>query len=247
MTDLYQLNQKIDQQVSEIKKNVHLLPGVCIIHRLPDFDIEYMSPNGLEQLGISLEEARSLNAQEYHARYFNAEDANSYIPKIKNLIDNNNDESITFFQQVRLGNNTDWTWHMSTMKILMRDDANVPLLTLTMSVRIDPMQHITGKVSRMLEENEFLRSNYAQFSKLSKRECAILRLEVLGNSSAQIAGQLFISVETVKTHRKNIRKKLDAGSLYELSRYARAFDLICWFVSLLITGSGTFGTPDICC
>ncbi|WP_448700547.1 response regulator transcription factor [Mucilaginibacter sp. AW1-3] len=239
-------NQKINYQISQIKQTVHLLPGVCIIHRMPDFEIEYMSPSGLTQLGTSFEEVRSLTVQQYHNKYFNEEDAKNYIPKVKHMIESNTDECITFFQQVRLTGTDGWTWHMSTMRILMRDNTNLPLLIITMSYRIDPIQHVTGKVSRILEENDFLRNNYPRFSKLTKRECDVLRLEALGYSSLQMADQLFISVETVKTHRKNIRKKLSTSSIYQLSYYARAFDLICWFVSLLVTCFGDNLSWDIC-
>ncbi len=48
----------------------------------------------------------------------------------------------------------------------------------------------------------------------------------LGESSASIAAQLYISEKTAKTHRMNIRKKLQAESNYDITRYAQAFDLI---------------------
>ncbi|MNY67725.1 transcriptional regulator FimZ [compost metagenome] len=48
----------------------------------------------------------------------------------------------------------------------------------------------------------------------------------LGKSSAETAEQLFIAPETVKTHRKNIKQKLDTNSYYEICQYARAFDLV---------------------
>jgi DNA-binding NarL/FixJ family response regulator len=112
------------------------------------------------------------------------------------------------------------------MKILMRDDAGKPVLLITFACPVDPMSHVTTKVSRLLEENEFLRTHYHQFSKLGKREKDVLKLLALGKSSAKIAEELFISVATVETHRKNIKNKLNANSSFDLSLYARAFDLI---------------------
>jgi DNA-binding CsgD family transcriptional regulator len=48
----------------------------------------------------------------------------------------------------------------------------------------------------------------------------------LGKSSCEIANELFISVETVNTHRKLIKLKLDISTTYEFTQYAYAFDLI---------------------
>ncbi|MNL74077.1 Oxygen regulatory protein NreC [compost metagenome] len=95
-----------------------------------------------------------------------------------------------------------------------------------MSFPIDAMHHMTAKASRLLEENNFLRRNLHVFAKLSKREREILSLMALGKSSAETAEQLFIAPETVKTHRKNIKQKLDTNSYYEICQYARAFDLV---------------------
>ncbi|MFC2043359.1 helix-turn-helix transcriptional regulator [Chloroflexota bacterium] len=50
---------------------------------------------------------------------------------------------------------------------------------------------------------------------LSEREEQIARLAYL--SDEEIAKQLFILIETVKTHFKNIRKKLEIRSRYEIS------------------------------
>lgn len=55
---------------------------------------------------------------------------------------------------------------------------------------------------------------------LSEREIEILELLAEGLSSPQIADRLFLSVHTVRTHRKNIIKKLGLAGGYELLLYA---------------------------
>jgi DNA-binding CsgD family transcriptional regulator len=226
MNKLPDLELKIQAEIDKIHAVANLLPGVTIIHRMPDFKLEYMSQNGLNQLGITLAELRSYSPPDYTAKYFNPEDAETYVPKVKGMVERNTDNDITFFQQVKINNNPDWVWHLSTMKILMRNDEGLPLLVINMAFKVDPIQHVTAKVERMLEENIFLRKNFGKFSNLTKRECEILRLMVLGKSSPEIASQLFIAAGTVDTHRKNIKHKLGANSSFELSQYARAFDLI---------------------
>jgi DNA-binding NarL/FixJ family response regulator len=52
---------------------------------------------------------------------------------------------------------------------------------------------------------------------LTRREAEVLPLLQLGRSNAQIAGALQVSVETVRTHARNIYRKLGVSSRRELS------------------------------
>ncbi len=54
-------------------------------------------------------------------------------------------------------------------------------------------------------------------SHLTDREKEILQLLIKGNSYKEIAGTIFISVETLNTHIKNIYRKLNVHSRSELS------------------------------
>lgn len=55
---------------------------------------------------------------------------------------------------------------------------------------------------------------------LSEREIEIIRKLADGMTSSQISDALFISEHTVKTHRKNILKKLDLHNSSDLIKYA---------------------------
>ena len=61
---------------------------------------------------------------------------------------------------------------------------------------------------------------------LSEREIDVLRLLAAGLSNAQIAGELIISVNTVKTHVKNVYQKLAVHNREEARDVARQLDLI---------------------
>ncbi|WP_026463420.1 helix-turn-helix transcriptional regulator [Adhaeribacter aquaticus] len=221
------LQRKIEAKIEEVKAYASDIPGVIIIHSLLDWSLVWMSPNGLKQIGVSLEEITGIRTEEYHNRFFNADDAKEYSPKIRQLLErNNNEESCSYFQQVRLAGHEDWTWHISSTKILLWDDAGKPILTISVAIPIDTIPKITVKAERILEENAFLRRHYNDFAKLSNREREILRQSALGKTSSEIAEELHISVATVDTHRKNIRNKLNITSFYEINQYARAFDLI---------------------
>ena len=61
---------------------------------------------------------------------------------------------------------------------------------------------------------------------LSDRELEILKLIVAENSSTQIAEKLFISFNTVETHRKHLYKKLGINTSLGLLKYALKHGLV---------------------
>jgi two-component system response regulator NreC len=58
------------------------------------------------------------------------------------------------------------------------------------------------------------------YSKLTPREREILQLIAEGKNTKEIARYLFISVKTVETHRRHIKKKLKVQSVAELTKIA---------------------------
>lgn len=221
------MNEKIAGIISDLEKIADYLPGALIVHDVRDLSIVYISALGLSKIGLTLEEVKKLSAEEYHNRYFNREDAADYVPKVKEiLLKKDNDSIVTFFQQVRKCAETDWQWHLSNSKVLLRDESGEALLIITLANPIDPYHHITHKVSRLLEENNFIRNKYKLFSKLSTREKEVLVLTVKGFSAPEMGEKLNISALTVETHRRNVKTKLGVASNYELMQYAQAFDLL---------------------
>ena len=202
-------------------------PAIVIVHDLRDTSVLYMSPNGLQFLGVTLKELRAMGP-DYHNRYFNMEFAENYMPRILGLMERNKDhETVSYFQQVRSSPDKDWSWYLSCTKILLRDEAGRPLLIITNAVPFDSSHYFeAAKAQRMLDETAFLRSNQHLFDSLTKREKEVLTLMATGLSSVRMAKKLHISEMTASTHRRNIKKKLNAASVYDLTRFAQAFNLI---------------------
>ncbi|RYY57451.1 MAG: LuxR family transcriptional regulator [Chitinophagaceae bacterium] len=217
----------VAEGIREIERIADKLPGVVIIHDLRDLSVAWMSASGLALLGITLKELRLMKPEEYYGTYFNPEDVADYSPKIRKIIEENKDDAVVnYFQQVRFKPGGDWEWHFTSTKVFIRDDDNKPLLAMSMAFAVESMHHMVNKAERLLEENNFLRRNSDRYALLSFREREVLKLLALGKSSAETAAELFIAQYTVDTHRRNIRQKLDTNSFFELTQYARAFDLI---------------------
>ncbi|MBO9702570.1 MAG: helix-turn-helix transcriptional regulator [Sporocytophaga sp.] len=215
------------QKLESVIATSELIPGVIIIQNLSDLKIEYMSPRGLNILGVDLEEIKSIENAEYNDRYFNVEDWKDYSSKILELIESKNENDlISFFQQVRKSKNHEWTWYLSTLKIFHSDENDIPTHVIVIACPIDSQNSVNAKVDRLLDENTFLRNNHKLFSSLTNREIEILKLMAIGQQSADIAEMLHISEKTISTHRKNIRNKLQIQNQYELTKFAQAFNLI---------------------
>lgn len=75
---------------------------------------------------------------------------------------------------------------------------------------------IAAKVLEYFQQQNTRRKELKE-SNLTDREKEILQLLIQGNSYKEIAGALFISVETLNSHIKNIYKKLNVHSRSELS------------------------------
>lgn len=61
---------------------------------------------------------------------------------------------------------------------------------------------------------------------LTKREIEIIEQISIGMCSKEISKNLFISVRTVETHRKNIKQKLGFNNFYSVISYAYKNDIL---------------------
>lgn len=61
---------------------------------------------------------------------------------------------------------------------------------------------------------------------LSKREEEVLKYYCLGYSNQEIADLVYVSIETIKTHKKNIKTKLGTNKTHEIITYAKNHMLI---------------------
>lgn len=62
------------------------------------------------------------------------------------------------------------------------------------------------------------------FMSLSKQEKIIIRLLVEGKSNEEIGELLFVSPNTIKTHRRNIYRKMDIHKINDLAKIAIALE-----------------------
>ena len=95
------------------------------------------------------------------------------------------------------------------------------------------MEHLrdAGIVSALLDDTERrlrtgARQPAAPGEALSERELVILRLLAAGLTKPEIANELYISYNTVKTHTRTIYRKLGTSAREDAIEHARALGLI---------------------
>jgi len=85
-----------------------------------------------------------------------------------------------------------------------------------------------SSVERISQQNDFAEKNKFSPSKLllSNQEKEVIKWVVFGLTSKEIGDRLFISKNTVDTHRRNISKKLEIQGVSSLIRFAHENNLV---------------------
>jgi DNA-binding NarL/FixJ family response regulator len=108
------------------------------------------------------------------------------------------------------------------MGYVLKSDAG-RVLVQAIEALLDERPFFTSKVARFVLEG-YLRSGdeavMQASSALSPRERQIVQLLAEGNNNKEVARALQLSIKTVETHRSNIMRKMEFGSLADLVRYA---------------------------
>lgn len=99
-------------------------------------------------------------------------------------------------------------------------------LVTRLAVQPNELGAVANKMNRIVKMDEFKLQHFKRFQQLSKRELEVMQLLANGCNNPAIADKLFLSRQTVETHRKNIKAKLALRSFHDLMKYALAFDLV---------------------
>jgi DNA-binding NarL/FixJ family response regulator len=99
-----------------------------------------------------------------------------------------------------------------------------PFEELTQAIRlvVEGKTYVSPSVSHTVVEDYISKPEHSKsaFQVLSQREREVLQLLAEGNTTKQVARQLFISPKTVEAHRLRIMNKLQIDNLAKLTKYA---------------------------
>ncbi|MGB9640294.1 MAG: response regulator transcription factor [Anaerolineales bacterium] len=92
-----------------------------------------------------------------------------------------------------------------------------------------PVQQIANELLTYALSERFAAQEYLQrWQRLSRREQQVVALLCLGYSYRQIAEQLIVSYDTIKTHVRNSLHKFDLDNVSELRRALADWDFSQW-------------------
>lgn len=89
------------------------------------------------------------------------------------------------------------------------------------------LPYYSEKVLKIITTNE--NNNYlinSELSQISTREIEVLKLVAMEYSTNEIADKLFVSVNTIESHRKSLMKKLDVKNVVGLIKFAMRHKLV---------------------
>lgn len=116
---------------------------------------------------------------------------------------------------------TPFSMHVVCIKHLPTDPSSILFHVIPLQIN----DNIQKKLNRLQDECNFRQKYIDRFVLLTPREKRILIETSQGVSSKEIAENLFISTNTVETHKKNIQKKL-RGKKKDFILFALSFDLV---------------------
>ena len=123
----------------------------------------------------------------------------------------------------------EYQWYLVDTVLIEVDDGGFPLRTVVTATNVNQIKrdeclyyNITKKNADGIYEVVFegVGNNQTDDIKLTRRELQLISLIARGLTNKQIADTLFISVNTVQTHRKSIMRKTQCSGIAELTNFA---------------------------
>ena len=216
--DLEYCSHLEEKGVITLDELAELVPGYIHLNDKYTFGIKYYSNNALEIFNKSMSEIQSLGRK--HIDMISDEKSKQIFNTtlIDYSLNGNPLKTFSFIQRLRENPKAKFNLYYTTSRHY-KDGDN--LLSYT-----QPLGELNGQsyLNNIIEQSyTFFNKNFRLFDLLTLREREILRLVANGDSNKTISDKLYISFQTVKTHRKNICRKLETGKLIELIKYAHVF------------------------
>jgi len=76
----------------------------------------------------------------------------------------------------------------------------------------------------IIEQNHFIKSNVQQYSSLTPREIETLKFIIKGYTNLQISTKMYVSLNTIRTHRNRIWQKLEIKHFRDCLKYESFFN-----------------------
>ncbi len=208
--------------VEKISEVASFLPGVLMIHQ---YDEKFEGANNLftseqvtEIIGINPDEIKELQ-MEYSKTITRKGLLPIYLKRRKELLQSGIDQTVSYLEEyLRFGEEA----IISNMAIKPFNENSNQLIILATPIKDIP--YVSERFKSAFDSRSFLQK-FPVFNSLTKREKEVISMVCAGLTNQQIADQIFVSRETVKSHRRNIKSKVGYKSAFDLYKFAIEFGL----------------------
>ena len=210
LRNLYNSDKKLFHQVADY------IPNCVYINKQEGLEYTYYNINSLKSPEVEV-------LFEKGGEYISEISCSVLLEKAKNKVQvfkgiNNHDATCSYIQGVKMYNRTTYTF---TNKLLLGNN-----LYFNLSNKLDDFGK-TGRIANSVFRTQLKDlTSWQRFLSLTKQEQRIIRMASSGKSNKEIGEILCVSGCTVKTHRKNIYKKLDIHNMKDLFDIAMVLDLL---------------------
>ena len=167
-------------------------------------------------LGFTPEEVIAMGTN-YLAKYYHPEDFEKITEITDFFLKDKGETHSTLFRLKH--KNGEWFKYYTTRTLFKRDANGNPWMVLAVSVNLTSPVDTGAKIEELLKENYRLK-NKLLLSTITTREKDVLKLIANGYSNKEISMQLYISLNTASSHRKNLLKKLNFNNVASLVSFA---------------------------
>lgn len=197
-------------------------------------NFEYISKNFTACTGLSNEKMME-GGMDYFWSLFHPQDIKLWLKSLTNLmtftmteLSNEQRKRMSYTWNYRIKNASgDYINIIQNTTPLQFDADNKPIIGMAHYTVLngDLQMDICASAKYLNDNNEYETLFYENVSSsklldvISNRERDIIRLIITKNTSETIAEKLNISIHTVNTHRRNILKKINIDSTFELISY----------------------------
>ncbi len=213
------------------------IPNNCYIYASDSCQSMFgLEPSSLVIEGQGIKNALSVFYPE-HAKQFSEVILPTFLEFCKeNKVDGGVKQMKLSFKNKLLVPEGKYSWFFHQITILDTDENGMPNLALKFIKGIDGFKDDNNLSLTISKKNssgiyEIIHEKMIQIDSksslsISAREREIIQLLSQGLSSKSIADELFISIHTVNTHKKNMLKKLNLSSSSQLVRFGMANGII---------------------
>lgn len=213
---IFRLSEFFIKNKNDFIEIAEYIPFFIFTNFKEDFRYNYANSRSIAALGTSDFSNVSLD---WIIQKFDPQLTESVFNKIKKFDIQNDSKSIcTTIQKFKIADKM--TWIIGNKKILNKNEF------FNIQYTFDDLGIVGSKLKEIIAPFDSNPDIWWRFKTLSKREKLLLAQIATGKSNKQIAEELFISEHTIRTHRENIRKKIDAHNLKEMIKFADAFTLL---------------------